>query len=205
MLGGAAVLNELSPAVVAAHLALGEALLGCMVLVLVVGYRGPLSVPSAGRVHGGDIGPFPFLMLASTVSVYVLLLSGTYVTATGAIAACMDWPLCQGSIIPHGKLALVHVAHRLAAAGVGILLMGTLHLGFRGRQRPPYIRHLSMAVASLFIFQVAVGAATIWLGFPDPLIALHVAIATAVWSLMVALLALSFARQSVLSGEASRA
>ena len=203
VLGGVTVLNELSPGIVAGHLVLGEALLACMILVVVVGFRGPLTLQSAGQEHG-KTDRFPAMALASAVGLYLLMLTGAYVTASGATGACTSWPLCHGSVFPSARLPMIHMTHRLVAAVIGAFLMYTLHLGFRGRQRPAPVRSLSMAAAALFLAQVMVGAATIWLGFPRSFIALHLSMATAVWTAVVAMVALSFAPRRAPSGVMSR-
>jgi heme A synthase len=84
------------------------------------------------------------------------------------------------------------MTHRVVAGVVGIFLMYTLHLGFRGRHPIPYIRPLSMLAATLFMAQVAVGAAMVWLDFSRLLVALHLSVATAVWGSVVALSVMSF-------------
>jgi len=88
------------------------------------------------------------------------------------------------------------MAHRFAAILFGALLMYALHLGIRGRRRPPQVRLVSMATATLFLVQVLVGALMVWLGFSMGLGAMHVAVATAVWGTMVALVMLSFTQRS---------
>ena len=85
------------------------------------------------------------------------------------------------------------MAHRFAAILIGALLMYALHLGFRGRHRSPQVRLVSMVTATLFLVQVLVGALMVWLRFPMGLSALHVAMATAVWCTMIALVVLTFA------------
>jgi heme A synthase len=188
LLGGATVTNELPGALVAAHLALGEALLACLVLISVVVYRGPLSFRSPNRAMGQP-DRFPLLAVGSAAAVYLLLISGSYVATSGATAACIDWPLCQGSFLPEHRLQMIHMAHRFAAVFFGLFVLYTLHVGFR--QRPVNVRLLSMAVAAAFVAQVMVGAATIWLDFAVELRALHQATATAMWGGMAGLAALS--------------
>ena len=190
-LGGAAVRSELSPGTVAAHLALGEALLACLVVIYTVTGGGLLELQSGSGANRGD--PLPKLALVSAIGLYLLILSGSYVTVSGATAACgTHWPLCQGGIFPDGVLPKVHMAHRFAAILVGVLLMYALHLGFRGRHRSPQVRLVSMATAALFLVQMLVGALAVWLRFPVGLTALHVAMATAVWCTTVALVVLTF-------------
>ena len=233
-LGGVTVLTELPGHIVAAHMALAQALLGCLILILVAAHRitGPatgsprLSAATPERPTGQTAGGkgngadrFPRLALISAVATYVLLLSGSFVTATpGALAACPDWPLCQGIGIslPSGHLSAIHMLHRVVAAGIGLLIIYTLHLGFRAGSGAPYIdqsdgegqdqnqrrnrsgtvRSLAVAGVILFLVQILVGALAIWTHFPAELRALHLALATAVWSIMAALALLSYGRRS---------
>lgn len=215
LLGGVTVLTELPGHVVAAHLALAQALLGCLILVLVVAYRLeplPGSTPADAALEpapAGSRGPagsrFPRLAAVSAFATYLLLLSGAYVTATpGALAACPDWPLCRGISLPLDYLPAVHMLHRVVAAVVGGLVLYTLHLGFRRPGPEPggrrVIRSLSLAGAALFTAQILVGAAAIWTNFPVELRALHIALATAVWAVMAALALLSLGPESALLG-----
>ena len=189
LLGGVTVLNELPGHIVAAHLALGEALLVCLMLVSVLAYRGALRSPGGRTLPDGRPDRFPALLLASAVGVYGILISGSIVTVTGATGACLDWPLCQGDIFPDHKLPAIHMGHRIVAGIIGLFVMYVLHLGIRQRHRPPYVRRLSVIAAALFVAQVMVGAGAVWLDFPVEFRALHLAAATVVWA-AVALLPL---------------
>lgn len=192
ILGGVTVLNELPAGAVAAHLALGEALLGCLVFILVTAYAGPpILRATAGRTPGS--GTFPLLAVGSALAVYAIILTGSYVTVAGATWACTDWPLCHGDAFPTQKLAAIHMAHRLATVVLGLFVMYVLHLGLRRGRQPMDVRLLSMAGAALFLAQVIAGALTVWLKFPEELRALHLALGTAVWAAMAALAALSLA------------
>ena len=196
LLGGASVLTELSGQIVAAHFALAEALLACLTVVMVVAYRGPLSFRH--QIDGGDgAARFPFLLLISGLGVYVVLISGSIVTVSGATAACADWPLCQGQIVPGNELALIHMAHRAVAAIVGVVLMYTLYTGICGVTRAPQLRWLSGIAAALFLAQVAIGAATVFLKFPAEWRALHLSLGTLLWGTMVALAALSLVKSRI--------
>jgi heme A synthase len=187
ILGGVTVVNELPGEIVMAHLALGEALLGCLVLISVIAYRGPPALPAAGWA-----GSFPWLSLASAGVVYIILLSGSYVTNAGATGACLDWPLCQGDILPEHRLQMIHVAHRFVAAVAGLFLAFVLYLGIRQGHRPESTRLLSKGIAALFVAQVLIGAVIVWLKFPADFRALHLGMATAIWGALLVLAALSF-------------
>jgi heme A synthase len=202
LLGGVTVLRELPPVTVAAHLALGQALLACLVLVAVAARRGlPAGEirPDESRPPPVEPGrerpdPFPRLALAAVAGLYLLLLTGAYVTASGAIAACPEWPLCQGLDFPAGRLSYIHMLHRLAALVIGLFVLYVLHLGFRRREGPRITRLLALTAAGLFAAQVLVGALMVWTGFPVArvaLMALHLAVSSAVWAATVAVASLS--------------
>ena len=209
-LGGVTVLTELPGHIVAAHLALAQALLGCLLLILVAAYRRPAAaaIPSIADNRPTDLAEstatnewmatarFPRWAMLSALATYLLILSGAYVTATpGALAACPDWPLCQGWTLPFDHLPAVNMFHRLVAALLGLLIIYTLHLGWRGGGRESgggkIIRALSLAGLILFAAQLLVGGIAVWTGFPVELRALHIALATAVWAVMASLALLS--------------
>ena len=204
LLGGVTVVNELPGEIVAAHFALGEALLACLILVSVVANKGSLQLPADRRADGRQ-DRFPFLMLAAGIGLYILLLSGSYVTVTGATGACLDWPLCQGDVFPEHRLQATHMGHRLLAAIIGVFIIYALHRGIRQRDRSPEIRFLAMAIAALFLAQMIVGAGTVWLNFPVEFRALHLAIATAVWGMMAWLVWLSFTSERLPAKELAHA
>ena len=196
ILGGITVVNELPGGIVAAHLAVGEALLACLILISVVAARGALQLTSGQRPDGAP-DRFPFLMVVAGVGIYLLLLSGSYVTITGATGACLDWPLCQGDAFPEHRLQAIHMGHRVVAAIIGVFVIYTLHLGIREKHRPQPTRMLAMAIAALLVAQMLIGAAAVWLKFPVEIRALHLAVATAVWGMMFWLVAVSFTQQQV--------
>lgn len=180
LLGGSTVVNQLPGAVVSAHLAVGEVLLACLILLAVVAFRGPLLLGLSHTI-GGRRDRFPLLILAAAVGVYALLMSGSIVTTSGATYACVDWPLCQGEFFPDERLPGIHMGHRLLVAILGLFVMYTLMKGSRKGVRPKYVRVLSIAIGALFIAQVMIGAATVWLTFPPEYRALHLAVGTVVW------------------------
>ena len=191
-LGGATVLSELPGATVMAHLAVGESLVAVLALLAVVAYRGPLSLkmPNWGI---GKTRPFPVLVVIAGVAVFLLILSGSYVTITGAFAACSEWPTClSDKAFPGERLQVIQMFHRYVAAGVGLFVLYSLHLGFRGRTQPKEIRIFSMVALALFVAQVVVGAAVVFGDFSPDMRALHLAMATSVWIAVSALVVMTF-------------
>ena len=217
-LGGVTVLTELPGHIVAAHLALAQALFGCLILVAVAAYRvrtadsestaapDPLaSMGPAAAAAGPDPETaanerpdrFPLLASVAAAATYVLLLSGAYVTATpGALAACPQWPLCDGSFWPATTLETIHMLHRLVAAAVGLLLLYTMYRGWQQGMRRIALDGIVLLLLSsfgavIFLTQVFIGAVAVWTHFPVELRAYHIALATAVWGIMVAIALLS--------------
>ena len=200
LLGAAAVVTELSAHTVMTHLAVAELTMACCVLVLVMSYRGGMQ-DAPQPWAAGKARLFPPLTLVAAGALFVLLLSGSYLTNTASATwACPTWPLCTndwGGLFPGGKLAMIHMAHRWVALIAGLVVMYSLHLGFRGRTQPPLIRLLAMAALGLFVAQALAGAGVIWAGFGRDveLRALHLALASGVWAIVAALAVLSYARE----------
>ncbi|MDA1129126.1 MAG: COX15/CtaA family protein [Chloroflexi bacterium] len=191
LLGGATVLTDLPGAMVMAHLAVGEALVACLVVLAVVAYRGPLMLGIPDWAVG-KTRRFPTLAVIAGVGIFLLLLSGSYVTITGSTGACFEWPLCQGEAFPDTRLQLIHMFHRYVAGIVGLFVLYSLHLGFRGRTQPTEIRIFSMVAVALIVAQVLAGAGAVWSDFSQDLRALHLALATAVWIAASGLIVLTF-------------
>jgi heme A synthase len=191
-LGGATVLNELPGSTVMAHLAVGETLVAVLVLLAVVAYRGPLSI----RIPDWGVGKtrrFPVLVVIAGVALFLLLLSGSYVTITGAFGACSEWPTClTDNAFPGERLQVIHMFHRYVAGAVGLFVLYSLHLGFRGRTQPVEIRIFSMVAIALFVAQVLAGAGVIWGDLGEEVRALHLAIGTSVWIAVSALVVMTF-------------
>ena len=220
LLGWVTVTTELSGHVVMTHLAVAELTLACCVLLAVMAHRGGLREGSAPWAVG-KARRFPLLAIAAAVALFLLLLSGSYLTnSASATWACNQWPLCTnewGGVFPGGKLALIHMAHRYVALIAGLFIIYALHLGIRppsrgagqatssGQRQPPVIRLLSMAALTLFAAQVLAGAGVIWAGFGSDveLRALHLALASGVWGVVAALAILAYSRESGDSAGAS--
>ncbi|MYC37584.1 MAG: heme A synthase [Chloroflexi bacterium] len=201
LLGGLTVTTELSGHVVMTHLAVAELTLACCVLLAVMAHRGGMrDSPATWAV--GKTRLFPPLAMAAAVALFLLILSGSYLTNTASATwACNQWPLCTnewGGVFPGGKLALIHMVHRYVALVAGLFIIYALHLGFRGRMQPSVIRLLAMAALALFAAQVLAGAGMIWAGFGQDVEvrALHLALASGVWGVMVALVTLTYSRES---------
>ena len=193
-LGGVVVLTELDRWLVLFHLGIAEALVACMVAVLVVGWsvarRSPAHEPTVRETDR-----FNLLVLATLVGTIVLILSGSYMVGYGAGSSCGTWPLCRGSLVPDGTPYAIHMGHRFLAALVGMLIVATVFSAWSRRAQRPELGWAGLLLAFLFIGQVLVGAGTVWAGFANEMRATHLALATLVWIALVFLSALVYAPQ----------
>lgn len=176
ILGGLTVLLELPPAIVVAHLAASQLLLGVLVAAWVLS-RGHAPLAEGPRkLAGVAVG----LLLA-------LILSGGWVTGSLAQAACGDWPLCRGQLLPLAAepRLLIHVLHRGLAVAAGLslfLLWRRVRAAAAGSAR-----RLATAAFHLFWVQALIGGGYILTGYGVWLAGLHLAAAAALWGLVVAL------------------
>jgi heme A synthase len=188
VLGAITVKLDLSPTVVALHLATALAYFAAMLTVAVATFRPVgLRFPTAGghdRLGG--------LLLTTALAVYALVITGAFVAATGAKAVCAGWPLCNGSPFPATSLQVVHMFHRYMAGGVGLLVIVAVASVFRQRPARRDLRPAAGALLALMLTQIAVGAVNVLRVFPARVNGLHIALASAMWgaSVVLAVLAL---------------
>ena len=192
LIGGAAVRTELAWWVVLLHLGLAESVVACMVVVSVAGWEsGGLQV--AGGPERDDDRRYKLLLLGTLGGSFALILSGSYMVGLGYGSACTTWPLCNGSLLPEGSAFGVHMAHRYAAALVGVLIVWTTVWTWSRGTRRPGMPWASLLAVGVFATQALVGAATVWTGFSAPLKALHLGTGTLLWMSLVLMGALNLA------------
>jgi heme A synthase len=181
VLGGMTVLHELPSSLVMAHLALGSTLFLALLVVCLAAFR-----PEAPRVSGAFAGRSVLLAVAA-LATFALMLTGSYVSGSGAGLAFRDWPLFDGRLMPEGgRLAMIHATHRFAALAVGLLLA---HIAGRAWRRERSNRPLVLgatAALALFVAQALVGAANIWTLLQPAAGAAHLALAELVLAVLVA-------------------
>ena len=200
VLGGVTVLRELPSMVVLAHLAMAEALMAVMVVVCIVAWRSGNGMLSLQGGWQSRVVQAPGLVLGCVGAVYLLLLTGSYVTVSGASWACGNaWPLCEGGLISGGTLATAHMAHRLVVLVVGGLLLWLLGWAWRQRHLSREVWLVALAVVILYVGQAMVGAANVWLGFTQGVRLLHLLMATLTWTTIVVLVTLVYLRGRFLS------
>jgi protoheme IX farnesyltransferase len=191
VLGGLTVLWKLPPTIIAAHLGTALAIFATVITIAVMSGK-----PAPSQEHPDKTRKFVLLAMTNALFVYGLMLSGSYVVGSGASLACPGWPLCgmppAWAVMYH--LADINVLHRYIAFFVGLVLVWTLVSAWRRRKVAPGQACIALAAGILFVVQAVVGGLIVLLRRPDLIAALHLALATAVWGLLVVLAVLA-ARQ----------
>ena len=200
LVGGITVVTELAASLVTLHLALAEALLATMLMVLVIALRGE---PTR---RGGSLS-VPALALGAALGIFALLLVGSAVTVTGAATACgTAWPLCAGGpLLPTATAPLVHMLHRVAALVAGLVLLAALAAAWRQWRSRPAAAQAAAAAGALFLAQVLIGALGVGSGFPMAMKLLHLVVATGLWTAVAVLVLLTFTGPRPDSQDLSRA
>jgi protoheme IX farnesyltransferase len=100
------------------------------------------------------------LALAAALVVFLVIVAGGIVSATGAGGACPDWPTCLGSYAPPaGDSALIDYAHRAATLLAALLILGSAYLAWKDRRDdlPSLITGPLYAAAGLMLVQILLG------------------------------------------------
>src|SRR5216684_2588847 len=160
-LGAVTVKLSLPPWTVILHL--GTAMLLLATLILIARGR-PRTPPSRAGLYALAVG-------------FVTVLFGALTANLGAASACLGFPLCNDQFIPAGNyLQQIHWTHRLLAY---TLFAYVVWWAVRSKRRGAW------SVVALITLQVAVAAAMVLSGLPQPLQAAHVTVGAAVWAALV--------------------
>ncbi len=195
LLGGLHVVLELPAATGLVHTGVAMLIVGLLAAQLAVSsprldrLRSDLQRVGAGRRLGAQLS----LTGAAT---YLLLLTGSAVTRSGASLACLSFPQCGAADPVSQHLIDLHMLHRFMALAVLIVsgwVIGTL----LSSNRHAAVRRYSYLLIGLLAVQTGLGIANILLLLPMWSRVLHLTLAAVFWSAVVLLWA------ATLSGPAS--
>jgi heme o synthase len=128
---------------------------------------------------------FSRLSLLSLGIVFLLLVSGVWVAASGSTAACSGWPLCGPGLFPTSTGGWINLMHRAITGLAGIVLLYQFLQAWRTQRSQASVLVATTAAFVLFSAQALMGAVEVHAGMPAYLLGLHVATAAAVWSVLV--------------------
>ena len=200
VLGGLTVTERLEELIVTLHLATA------MLILMLVAFSwlgtfdwrvvtnddaAPLGTDSPSQARN-----YARVVLITAILVYAVVVVGSYVTHVGAGpdagahvgpggAACgNNWPLCYGGLFPDGEYAQWNMGHRflvlfgaiaLFAASMGVVML---------RPRARGLTFMVHGAASLYVAQIFIGAAMIWINFDAWARALHLSMGSITWLLV---------------------
>ncbi|HVP04674.1 MAG TPA: COX15/CtaA family protein [Dehalococcoidia bacterium] len=175
LVGGATVGSGTAAGVVAIHLSIALSLLTTLIFITARLFRSQDLPLVRAEV-------LPSLVLAG---VFALVISGAFVSQKHAGLAYPDWPLFDGKVTPaHSTVGELHYLHRVVAGGVGLLFFALLFVSLRSQPAQGVVWGLCAATV-LFIAQALLGAANVWLELATSVRILHLALASAVWGVLV--------------------
>lgn len=178
VLGGITVLMGNSPFTVAVHLGNALLVLAVALLVAIWAGRAPGSAGAVATV-GEPAALLSGFIYASVGVTFLIVVSGAYVVGAGASASCPGWPLCGASSA--SAAADIHLLHRVIVLLAGVVILRTLQYARRRWRGSAMVAAVYLAGLAL-VAEVAVGAAQVLAHLPQALRALHLALATAVWT-----------------------
>jgi heme A synthase len=185
LVGGATVNTETAATVVAIHLSIALTLLAVLILIAAGAFRLTHTETAGETGWSGQVGALRPLPVLAALSALVLIISGAYVSQTGAGLAYPDWPLFDGQLVSAGgKLANIHYIHRVVAAAAGVLVLALAVQTLRRDRRHVMVGAVTLAFA-IYVVQVFVGASNIWLDLATPVRIAHLALASALWAVLV--------------------
>jgi heme A synthase len=179
VLGALTVWRLLSPAVVGSHLGVALFLFSTLLTITVIARAAARGTPRvASPLARSAGGPGVLAMGTLTLAAFGQCLLGGIVSATGAGAACRDWPFCDGVLFPALRgLAGIQMLHRYGAYALLALALVT---ALRARRcADPRVRRGAQAALGLVLLEAFLGIGNLAMGTPPWLTALHLATAIA--------------------------
>lgn len=183
VLGGVTVLLRLPTPISTAHTATS------VLFFLTLFYIAMRSRPASAAVAPPPALPAraTWLALLAAVAVYFQMVLGGLVRHSGAALACVDVPLCRGSVWPDAHpTVLIHVLHRLNALLVAGLVIASSVATFRGAARRPGLRALALAAPALVGLQIWLGIRAVLTFLDLATVEAHLGVATALLATQVA-------------------
>src|SRR5579859_2451838 len=155
-LGAGAVLAPQSTFMLATHFGVSLIAFAAVFLSAAVVFEHTRPRPRTVRVAPTTLRRW---VLGAGAYVLAVVYLGAYVRHAGVSLACVDWPLCNGQMVPvlEGPTAVVF-GHRVAAAGAVLLLAWLVRLA----QTAQIGQGAAWASLALVVLQALSGAIVVW-------------------------------------------
>jgi protoheme IX farnesyltransferase len=122
---------------------------------------------------------FQKLALIAVAATYVMVVIGAIVRSTGSGMGCVDWPLCNGHLVPPlgDSAAWTEWIHRGWGVLVGFIVLGLVIMAFRTQRATRSVVVGSMLALVLTGFQAYLGKVTVETGNSGESVTAHLATA----------------------------
>jgi len=185
LLGGITVMLRLPTLVSTLHTAT-SLLFFMTVLYLAIRTRrggmpaGMRTVASGTATPGAHDPPAVSMALVAAVVTYFQMVLGGLVRHSGAALACLDVPLCRGSLWPGNAhpTVLVQALHRLGAIAVAVAIATSAVMNTRASRGQPWRRALALAAPVLVCVQIWLGLHAVTSFLDLATVESHLAVAT---------------------------
>jgi len=187
--GAFAVLTGLPPALAAVDLGSALLVLALMVTATVIAFarhKDPMLVnPLSFR------SPFAKLTLWTAGAVFFVLVSAVLVAESGSLVRCLGWPLYNEPLILSDLRGWLLLARRLVAGASFILIAAIVIQAWRAQHGQAGIRRAASLVGVLLLAEALIGILMLASGFAPFLLVAYVAVAAALWVMVVVLVVLA--------------
>ena len=184
-LGGIHVLLEIPPLTGLIHTAFALAIVGLIALMFAILHPSTVALRTESAVLSQN-RRFVNWVTATTVLLYLLLLSGSLVTRTGASLVCPAFPWCGAVGTEWHNLIWIQMLHRYLAFTVAFLIIVTVIWVLRSSVNQAWRRFAYLLLATL-IAQFTLGILNVLLRIPIWTRALHLTVGATLWVLVVIL------------------
>ena len=141
------------------------------------------------------LGRLRYWLLASAVLVYLVIVAGSIVRATGSGLACPDWPTCNGSWLPPMSFdGLIVYAHRLVTILLAPVAIVVAAIVFRSFRQTQLIARPVLWSLVLIGLQAVLGAFVVGLDLAGWIVALHLGLSLVILALLLVAGVMAFVR-----------
>jgi len=182
VLGGLTVIFRLPTWISTAHLAISQ-IFFCTIVYAAMGTRAGVesAQPLPARVQ--------WWTAAAAGVIFVQMVLGAFLRHTGAGLACVEVPLCKGSLWPADAWwsVQVHMLHRLMGLVVLAAVLAASVITFRATRGRNGLRAIAVAAPLLVAVQIALGLLSITTFLDVVPVTAHLGVAVALLTSMVVL------------------
>lgn len=145
------------------------------------------------QLHRGDTGRRTLVSpklrrwaWVTLIVIYAVIYTGAYVRHTNSNLACLDWPLCNGRLIPADLFGPegIQFMHRLSALGGALVIAWLLYLAYQERKARPDIYKAALWSMGLIIAQSIFGGMSVLNRLETFTVMMHSAVITVLFGVL---------------------